>query len=918
MVRFHLYFTGAVALAAWCVCALAQLPADRVVGRIDEVQVATLEGNVHPLARPEFDLGAVAGETRLERLVLVLKPSAEQQTALDALVEAQHDPHSPEFHRWLTPGEYGARFGVSAPDLARIATWLAGHGFTVDETPAGNRLIVFSGTADQVADTFHTALHRYRVNGVEHVANVQDPQIPAALARVVDGIVSLHDFRHGATMTARREMGARPQKNIGGNHYLMPADYAAIYDLNPLYNAGTAGAGTTIAIVGRSNITLDDVAAFRAAAGLTANMPAVVLEGADPGLVLGDQDESTLDVEWAGAVAPDAAVELVTAASTQTTNGVDLSAAYIVNNALAPVVSTSYGSCEQQMGAAELAFYNSLWQQAASQGMSAFVASDDSGAAGCDGGSSRTGTVQAVNGLCSSPYATCVGGTEFNEGANPAQYWSDTGNANQGSALGYIPETVWNESAANEGWGLWASGGGVSQVYTQPAWQQGVSGTGPANGMRTVPDVALTAAGHDGSMIYENGSWWIVAGTSAATPSFAGMMAMVVQSKGGAGQGNANPGLYSLLNAAANPFHATPSGNNSVPGVAGYTAAGAAYNLATGLGSVDGALLVSAWGTGSNGGGNSSADFTLAASAASARLLVGKAATFTLSVAETGKTANKVALTVTPPKGVHVSITPAAIFPGTPATVTVTATSAAATGVQTIVFTGKDASGVRKAAYTLTVVPLPTLTLSAAAGAVTIVQGTTGTIGFTASTGGSFGGSVNLAVSGLPVGVTAQWTANPITPQTSESTNNVTLTLTASAAARVESTAFVVTASGNGLQCTRHIALKVLRSPGIQLALSPSALAMNHSRTGSVTAMAAPLGGLAAPVALSVGALPAGVTAVFSPARLAAPGYGSSTLTLRGSTLARIGTVRLTVTATAVDANNIPRTTTQVLTLKLQ
>jgi subtilase family serine protease len=127
------------------------------------------------------------------------------------------------------------------------------------------------------------------------------------------------------------------------------------------------------------------------------------------------------------------------------------------------VVSTSYGSCEQAMGAAGLAFYNSLWEQAAIQGMSSFVASGDAGAAGCYEGSSASGSGTAVNGLCSSPYSTCVGGTEFNEGPNPAQYWASANPANYGTALGYIPEEVWNESGLNGGTGLWASGAG-------PAW----------------------------------------------------------------------------------------------------------------------------------------------------------------------------------------------------------------------------------------------------------------------------------------------------------------------------------------------------------------------------------------------------------------------------------------------------------------
>ena len=225
-----------------------------------------------------------------------------------------------------------------------------------------------------------------------------------------------------------------------------------------------------------------------------------------------------------------------------------------------------------------------------------FVASGDAGAAGCEAGADTAGSGNAVNGMCSSPYATCVGGTEFNEGANPAQYWAAANSAGYGSAESYIPEEAWNESALNGGTGLWASGGGASTVYAQPTWQAEANGAGSANGMRAVPDVALSAADHDGYFMVENGSNWIVSGTSAASPAFAGVMALVVDKRGGAGQGNANARLYAMAGAAADPFHATPSGNNSVPGVTGFTADGAEYNLATGLGSVDGALLVNGWG----------------------------------------------------------------------------------------------------------------------------------------------------------------------------------------------------------------------------------------------------------------------------------------------------------------------------------
>jgi len=563
---------------------------------IDESRMVILPGNVHSLARPEFDQGLLDPSTHLGRMLLVLKSSPAQQADLDALLAAQQNPESPLFHHWLTPADFAARFGASDNDLSQVTSWLASRGFTVDEIPAGRRLIVFSGSAAQVSAAFRTTLHVYRISGTNHLANAQDPQIPAALSNLVAGLDTLHDFRRTSELRSLAPLPAEPDYSAGATHYLFPADFATIYDLNPLFSSGTTGSGSSIAIAARSNIKLADVESFRSMANLPANDPTITIVAADPGLVAHDQEESTLDVEWAGAVAPAASVNLVVAASTATTDGIDLAAAYIVNHAAAPIVSVSYGSCEQDMGAAELAFYSSLWEQAAAEGISVFVSSGDAGAAGCSAPTANSGSQAAVNGLCTSPYATCVGGTEFDEGANSADYWSPTNSAAYGSALRYIPEQVWNESAMNGGAGLWASGGGVSIIYAQPAWQSNIAGANQAHGMRAVPDVALAAADHDGYFVAENGSYWIASGTSASTPSFAGIMALVINAQRGAPPGNANPRLYALVNSAGNPFHPTPSGDNSVTGLAGYSATGAAYNLATGLGSVDAALLVDGWG----------------------------------------------------------------------------------------------------------------------------------------------------------------------------------------------------------------------------------------------------------------------------------------------------------------------------------
>lgn len=453
---------------------------------------------------------------------------------------------------------------------------------------------------------FATEMHNYQVAGELHHANAVAASIPRALASVVNGVVSLHDFRlqaahrRGAPVRRSGRGGASPQATYGGGtNYLAPADFATIYNVGPLYDAGVDGTGQAIAIVGRTDIVLSDVEVFRRSFGLSPNDPIVIHNGPPPGDLGGDEElEADLDTEWSGAVAPQATIFFVVSASTAATDGVYLSAQYIVDNDLAPVMSTSFGECESAMGSANLAFVGGLWAQAATQGITALVSSGDAGAAGCNGGGDWTGSGLAVSGLCSTPNDVCVGGTEFVDTANPALYWSPTSDpVTQASALSYIPEMVWNESGANDGAYLWSSGGGASSVYAKPYWQ--VAPGVPSDGVRDIPDVALSAALHDGYLIEQGGDLNYVGGTSAASPSFAGLIALVVQQTG-ARQGNANTSLYPI---AANQFHGSGAaafhditvGNNSVPGVTGY-ASGLGYDQATGLGSVDAAALLAAWG----------------------------------------------------------------------------------------------------------------------------------------------------------------------------------------------------------------------------------------------------------------------------------------------------------------------------------
>ena len=572
-------------------------------------------GSVHPLARPEALVGRTDPGLPMARIVvaLALRPGA--RARLETLLAEQQDLASPRFHRWLTPAEFGAEFGLGDDDVERVAAWLRGQGFTVDEVAAGRGWMEVSGTAGQVERAFATEMRDYRVDGELHHANAVAPSVPRALSHLVKGIVSLHDFpvpsllsQHlaaggaaaaGAAAVATGGATAPADNGAGGARLLAPADLATIYDLGPLYASWIDGTGQSIAVVGRTDIKLADVQAFRAWFGLPPNDPVFVHNGPDPGIInMYDEGESDLDVQWAGAVAPRAKVQLVISGSTFATDGIMLSAQYIVDHDLAPVMTTSYGNCEAALGSTTVTFWGDLYTQAAAQGITAFVAAGDSGAALCTAPSNARGFMTAVNGFCTPPYAVCVGGTELDDTANPAAWWAAANDpVTKGSALSYIPEVAWNESGTVPGGsGLWASGGGASTVFQKPPWQTGPGV--PADGARDVPDVALAAARHTAYVYFEEQQQLSIGGTSGASPAFAGLMALLVQ-RARERQGYATVWLYVLAShqaAGTGPvvFHDVTRGNNSVPGVAGY-AAGPGYDQVTGLGSPDGAALVNAW-----------------------------------------------------------------------------------------------------------------------------------------------------------------------------------------------------------------------------------------------------------------------------------------------------------------------------------
>ena len=612
----------------------------RVTAEVDDTRTVQLKGNVHPLARPEFDRGAVADSQPMTRMLLTLQRSAEQETALQQMMDAQQTKGSASYHAWLTPAQFGTQFGPSDADVQAVTDWLTRQGFQVAKVAAGRNAIEFSGNVAQVRNAFHTEIHKFSVNGEERIANVSEPAIPAALAPVVKGVAALNTFPRRSHLHNKgvyrwqRDTGQiKPLFTFGNpaSFAMAPADFAKIYSIPP----GADGTGVTIAVIGQSNINAQDVIDFRNLFGLPQNFTQannVIINGPDPGLQLftGDEGESDLDVEWAGAVAPNAKILLVTSSTTlsnptQVSAGIDLSALYAVDNNLGSVISESYGECEPLLGAAQNQFYNALWEQAAAQGITVVVSTGDSGSAGCDpdpSGLSPNAAIDglAVSGIASTPFNVAVGGTDFDASAQPVtppnQYWSATNGPTFASALMYIPETTWDDSlcalnypaACNsvdpQGFDLAAGSGGPSNCaifsgsncskgYPIPPYQVGVNKLFTT--VRTLPDVSLFASnGQNGVAVIvcqaddpnnQNGAscslntpftdFTLVGGTSAATPPFGAIVALVNQAAGGR-QGNINYGLYFL---ASNDTNYTSGKCNSSLGST--PAAGCVFNDVT-------------------------------------------------------------------------------------------------------------------------------------------------------------------------------------------------------------------------------------------------------------------------------------------------------------------------------------------------
>jgi subtilase family serine protease len=646
-----------------------------------------LTGHVQPLIRSAQDLGPIDPSQKIS-LALVFAPTSSQQAALQQLLQDQQNPTSPRFRQWITPQQFADAYGLSTEMVDAVRNWLGSAGIAVREVAPSRNRISFDATAAQAQQLFSVEIHRYQLNDEVHYANSAEPMVPQSLSGSLVGIRGLNDFKLKPRSVRNRRLIQLPVEpsftsSISGSNFLTPDDFATIYDVKALYNGGIDGTGQKVAIAGQTDIKLTDIEAFRTAAGLPKNDPQVILDGTDPGTSTDDMTEADLDVEWSGGIAKGATVLYVN--SSNVLNSFE----YAITNNLAPVLAISYGTCEAGYTSSDVQSLVAMTQQANAQGMTLTASSGDSGAADCEAAKSTTATTGlSVDVPASIPNVTGVGGTRFVEGSNTSQYWSATNNSSNGSALSYIPEEAWNDTAADKM--LAASGGGISTLFAKPSWQSGIGV--PADGQRDVPDVAFSAsADHDGYLYCSNGSCVtgfrdannnlsVVGGTSAGSPSMAGIVTLLNQ-KIGSRLGNVNPTLYTIAASSSTAFHDVTTGNNMVPcttgsknctgGSLGYSA-GVGYDQVTGLGSVDVFNLATEWENSAP-----APDFQLSASPSSVTISGNTSAASTLTVTAISSFSGTVMLTCSAPTTLSCSFAPASFSTSGTSTLTITALNSA-------------------------------------------------------------------------------------------------------------------------------------------------------------------------------------------------------------------------------------------------
>jgi len=786
-------------------------PQPRITSPIDASSRATLAGSRPPRAAAADDLGAVPGSLQLHGISLLFSRSPAQQAALDALVAAQQNPASSLYHQWITPDQYAAQFGVADSDLAAAKSWLEQQGFSIDSISRSRNRILFSGTAAQVASAFGAPLHYYLTPATplqpaqKHFAPSADLTLPSALASSVLAIGNLSDFHLLPHILRSAPQPAQPRftSSQTGAHYLTPGDLATIYDITPAYSSGYTGSNQSIAVIGQSAVNLSDIANFQAAVNIPGKTPIVVLvpgSGTPEVYADGDEAESDLDLEYSSTIARGAQVYFVYTGNSNNFGAFN-SIEYAVDEKIAPIISSSYGDCEPNLGQSSYTELNTFLEQAASQGQTVVSAAGDSGSTDCYGEYKTVAQNEqlAVDFPASSQYVTGVGGTEFPSAdigsGNNTYFDAQSSTDIVSSAKSYIPEMVWNDDVAATADSCNAKvpvadcdpvasgGGGVSIFTAQPSWQTGtIAGVAvPNNGKRMVPDIAMTASPFNAPLAFctSDSTFWesgqkasctnglrdsssgdltVGGGTSFEAPTFSALVAIINQARNSTGQGVVNSTLYSLAatSAYATAFHDITSGGNQClsgtsycasPGTTDYPAT-TGYDEASGLGSIDFFNLLNAW---PNSTGSSLLASSITLTAATITPASGAADTITITVAPVTST------TLVPSGSISLAVDggPSATIPLTNGVATYSFSSTTlGAHVLTATFPSDTVFAASTATLTLNVGGSSTpgyFNVTVGSPSMTVTPGGSATGTLTLTPSGGFTGTVTLTSSGLPL-----------------------------------------------------------------------------------------------------------------------------------------------------------------------
>ncbi len=777
--KFLFVAAASVGLVASGNVAASQSPASRISGEISATSRVSLVGSHSPLARADYSLGHLDGTTPLKGMSLVFARTAAQEADLEQLVAAQQDPASPLYHAWLTPDQFGARFGMSDADLAKAEAWLQQQGFAIDGVSRSRDRITFSGTASLAESAFGTTLNRYSVRGETKFSPADDVSLPAALANVVRDVTNLSSFRpHSHARIKGAVLAPAPNftSSQSSSHYLTPGDVRTIYDINAAYSAGYTGTGQAIAVVGQSAIITTDIEKFQTAAGLTIKDPTLILvpNSGSSTVFTDDESESDLDLEYSGAIATGATIKFVYTGNSANYSVTDAEA-YAIDNNLAPIISVSYGECEYELSAADYATQNAVFQQAAAQGQTVMAAAGDDGSSDCASNN--------ISGLyadfpSSSQYVTGMGGTEFpaaDVATTNTTYWqAASGSDVISSALSYIPEQAWNDSTTSD---LSSGGGGTSMYTARPSWQTGVTGIATGT-FRLVPDLSLAASPSNVGYLYcssdsdtgvtgscangfrdsTNTYLTSAGGSSFAAPIFSGMLAIINQAINSSGQGVINTKLYALAansTTYASAFHDITSGTNECPtgyrycstAGAGSYAATTGYDEATGLGSVDFYKLLTSWSTTSTTTSSLLAS-TTTLTAATTTPASGASDVIAIKVAS-GSSSSTATPTGTATVIVDGSSTSSVIALASGAASYTFSSTTAGTHSVAVTYSGDATFAASTATVTLTIPATTTASSSftVAASAVTVGAGSSGVSTVTVTPAGGYTGTVDWTVS---------------------------------------------------------------------------------------------------------------------------------------------------------------------------